>query len=54
MQGIVVAEKLSAFHVDSVVDTTGGSIVNISSVHLDASYLGSLKDVKIVYLAGKR
>ena len=49
-----MAEQLSAFHIDSVVDVTGGTMINSSSVPLDFTCLGHLRNVKIVSLAQKR
>ena len=49
-QGIIVAEQLSAFHVDTVVDVTDGETINNISVPLDSTYLGRLKNIEIVHL----
>ena len=55
LQGIIVAEQLSAFHIDSVVDVTeGGTMINSCSVPLDSTCLGRLKNIEIVSLSRKR
>lgn len=54
LQEVIVAEQLSAYHIDSVRDVTGGKMINSASSQPDASWLGCLKDARIVTLVHKK
>ena len=54
LQGVLIAERLSVFHIGSVRSVTGGQLISSFSLQYPQQWLGRLRDIKSTSIEGTR
>ena len=50
----MVVDRLSAFHIGSVIDVTGGQLISSLSLRYPSTWLGKLRNIRQTAIEGRR